>query len=96
LSARGSFAIVRCWHKADIEDAYSLVCYGARSRHHLILAGALRVRQSRANPLVEAGELDTLLFLNILESHVKIQTENHGVGGSIPPLGTTSMFSFIR
>jgi hypothetical protein len=27
---------------------------------------------------------------------LKTQTENHGVGGSIPPLGTTAMFSFIR
>jgi hypothetical protein len=23
-------------------------------------------------------------------------TENHGVGGSIPPLGTTLMFSIVR
>jgi hypothetical protein len=54
------------------------------------------VRQTPANSLIHGTELDTQVGFNRLNLHLKAQTENHGVGGSIPPLGTTAMFSFIR
>jgi hypothetical protein len=46
------------------------------------------VRQSCANSLIDAYELDTPFSSNVLKCHMRKQTENHGVGGSIPPLGT--------
>jgi hypothetical protein len=46
--------------------------------------------------LIDVVELDTLFAFNLLNLPMKKQTENHGVGGSIPPLGTTAMFSIIR
>jgi hypothetical protein len=33
--------------------------------------------------------LDTLGLANPLQKRAKNEPENHGVGGSIPPLGTT-------
>jgi hypothetical protein len=49
-----------------------------------------------ANSLMDSAVLDTSFDRKQLTTRMKKQTENHGVGGSIPPLGTTAMFSFIR
>jgi hypothetical protein len=44
---------------------------------------------------MDGVELDTLFALNLLNFPMKEQTENHGVGGSIPPLGTIDFNSLV-
>jgi hypothetical protein len=51
------------------------------------------VRQT-ANSLIHGTELDTQAGFNRLNLRLKRQTENHGVGGSIPPLGTISSIAW--
>jgi hypothetical protein len=48
------------------------------------------VRQNRAMSLTFGGRLDVNDFDKHLILWVKHQPENRSVGGSIPPLGTTS------
>jgi hypothetical protein len=52
------------------------------------------VRQTAANSLIHSTELATKAGFNRLNLHLKAQTENNGVGGSIPPLGTISSIAW--
>ena len=69
-------------HRSKCADQVRFYEYAPQSRQ-------TDVRQIRANPLFRVIELDTPFASIALKLRAKLQTENHGVGGSIPPLGTT-------